>query len=80
MYRRVLWLLVIVAELARRRHEAAEVVVAAVLLLEAPARDIDASGLASVGLGDVGRVEVADGSCPDLIVGHRHARFSRGSY
>ena len=54
MYRRVLWLLVIVAELARRRHEAAKVVVAAVLLLEAPARDIDASGLASVGLGDVG--------------------------
>ena len=54
MYRRVLRLLVIVAELARRRHEAAKVVVAAVLLLEAPARDIDASGLASVGLGDVG--------------------------
>ena len=54
MYRRVLWLLVIVAELAWRRHEAAEVVVAAVLLFEASAGDIDASRLASVGLGDVG--------------------------
>ena len=54
MYRRVLWLLVIVAELARRRHEATEVVVAAVLLFEASASDIDASRLASVGLGDVG--------------------------
>ena len=44
----------IVAELARRRHEATEVVVAAVLLFEASASDIDASRLASVGLGDGG--------------------------
>ena len=71
----VSWLLLTV-KFTWRGHKRAKIVVAAILLLQAPPRDIDATRLATIGMRDMRWIEITDSSCAYLVVWHCHDRFS----
>ena len=72
---RVSWLLLTV-EFTWRGHKRAKIVVAAILLLQTPPRNIDATWLSTVSVLDMRWIEITDGSCTYLVIWHCHDRFS----